>query len=125
MSLSKAYVHDLPFMTWLWLLQDLCLNAARGAGVFPALVRLWGHEQINSFEGLASDLLPSLLQALPASLTPYLRPMGFVIPEALPGPLVHWANLSIALEHTKFHSHDHAAAFLRSFLLNSSTKVRL
>ena len=113
-------------MTWLLLLQDLFLNATTSRdGVFPALVGLWAHEQINSTEGLMSDLFPSLLQALPAKLTPYLRPIGCVFPDTQPRPLRHWRNLSIGLRvHVRFDSHDHAAAFLR-LILSSSVKVCL
>ena len=113
-------------MTWLLLLQDLFLHATTsGDGVFPALVGLWAHEQSKSNEGLASDLFPSLLQALPAKLTPCLQPVGCVFPDTRPRPLRHWRNLSTSLRvHVRFDSHDHAAAFLR-LILSSSVKVCL
>ena len=103
----------------------MILNATSSDGVFPALVRLWAHEQLNSIDDLASDLVPSLLQALPVNLTPYLRPIGFMIPQALPGPLRHWANLSISLrKHFRIDNHDQATAFLR-IILSSSVRVCL
>ena len=42
-------------------------------GIFPTLVILWHHEQVSSGGGPVSDLLLSLLQALPAHVASSLQ----------------------------------------------------
>ena len=61
-------------------------------GVFPSLVVLWDQERSSSVAGgPVSNLLLSLLQALPAHVATSLLPTGEVIVVSMPR---HWQVLS-------------------------------
>ena len=87
-------------------------------GVFPILEGLWHDEQVSSLGGPVSDLLLSLVQALPAQVASSVKllPDGKVCLDDLPR---HWQVLSMQPPSLRIN----VEVFFKIMIASSNVKV--